>query len=78
VKYVSAIEQSTFVRQHSAPSDRETFYKRDSSDGEQIKTAEMMCCVSEAGEEEGHCTGVTRMAWDCIECFLDYHTQLNF
>jgi hypothetical protein len=61
MKYASA--GSTFVRQHGAPSDRKIFYKQDSCDCQEIKTAKMMYVRS---RERGGtlCTGVTRVAWD--------------
>jgi hypothetical protein len=59
VKYASVVEHKvpgpTFVRQHSAAANRKTFYKQDSSNRKESKTAKTVCCVSDAWEEEGHC-----------------------
>jgi hypothetical protein len=67
VKYVSAVEYKVLGRHlsdNTVPRLTEIWFisKIPPTVGKSIP--EKRCVVSEAGEEEGHCTGVTHVAWD--------------
>jgi hypothetical protein len=73
--FLTQSERPTFLWQHSATPDRKTFYKQDSAFWEESKTAKAVLFVRSTGR------GRKLLVWhvtDCVECFQDYHTKLNF